>query len=141
MFNEIINELLAQEISKILSENGLYIFNTKDDKKIKGGSSYERTKVLISVFYDRYKKEIIESRKGNIQVLFDAVGKENFESLNHLFYEFNESFPEFTYYQLYRDLNAGKETELTNKLKEIIAKRDAILQKMEEHYQMKKIQL
>ena len=36
LFNEIINELIAQEISEIMSQMGIYVFNTKEDKKIVG---------------------------------------------------------------------------------------------------------
>ena len=62
--NEIINELIAQEISQIMSESGQYIFNTKEDKKITGGTSYEKTKFLVKNFY-RYLIEILLSYRYN----------------------------------------------------------------------------
>lgn len=134
LFNEIINELISQEICEILSQSDIYIFNTKENKKIKGGTSYERTVFIVKKFYETYKKEIIESRKnGKITLLFDVVGKENFEDFNQLFHEYYENFNEFEIHQAYKDLEKGIETEKTRKLKEIYYKRDQILTKMEEH--------
>jgi len=141
LFNEIINELIAQEISEIMSQSEQYIFNTKEDKKIKGGTSYESTKILVSQFYDTYKKEIIDSRKnGNIEVIFNAVGKENFEELNKLFYEYQEYFNiGLGMLQVYEDLQNNVETELTKKFKDLVEKRNDILIKMEEYYKSKEI--
>ena len=138
-FNEIINELIAQEISEIMSQYRQYIFNTKEDKKITGGTSYERTKFLVKNFYETYKKEILESRKdGNIEIIYNAVGKENFEELNQLFHEYNEHFNiGFGMLQVYEDLENNVKTELTQKFKELVARRNNILAKMEEHNKTK----
>lgn len=138
LFNEIINELIAQEISEILSQSNIYIFNNKENKKIAGGTGYERTKFLVKEFYETYKKEIIESRKnGNLSIIFETVGKENFESLNQLFHEFHENFKEFEYYRVINDLTKKVENEKTNKLKEIHLKKKKILEQMEEYNQKK----
>ena len=41
----------------------------KEDKKITGSTSYERTRFLVKNFYETYKKEILESRKyGNLEM-------------------------------------------------------------------------
>jgi len=142
LFNEIINEIIAQEISEILSQSGIYIFNTKENKKIKGGTSYERTMFLVKKFYETYKKEIIESRKnGDVSILFDTIGQENFEDLNQLFHEYLDNFNEFEIYTVYQDLKNGKETEKTRKLKEITLKRDTILSKMEEQNHKRKVSI
>lgn len=139
LFNEIINELIAQEISQILTDNNFYLFNTKDDKKITGGTSYEGTKFLVKDFFEIYKKEIIESRKnGDITILYNYLGKENIEALNELFHEFNDSFGNLNErYQMYMDLKAKKETKATKKFQSIIKKREQILLSMEEYYQSK----
>lgn len=135
LFNEIINELIAQEISTIISDAGIYIFNTKEDKKITGGTSYENTRFLVKNFYETYKKEILESRKyGNLEIIYNAVGKENFEELNQLFYEYNEHFNiGLGMLKVYEDLENNVETELTKKFKDLVARRNNILAKMEEH--------
>lgn len=140
LLNEIINELIAQEISEILSQNDIYIFNTKEDKKIKGGTGYEKTLFLVRDFYENYKREIIESRKsGDMSKLFAAIGKENFESLNQLFHEFNDHFSGFKIYKVYEDIQKGIETEQIKIFKELITKRNKILKQMEEHNQQRKI--
>lgn len=138
LFNEIINELISQEITQILFESNGYIFNTKEDAKIKGGTSYENTMFLIKEFYNTYKKEIIESRRtGDMTELFNAVGKENFEALNKLFHEFYESFPGMSFYSVIQSINKKEETEQTKKFYELVEKRNKVLKSMEEHNQNK----
>ena len=142
LFNEIINELIAQEISEILSQSGVYIFNTKENKKIKGGTSYESTMFIVREFYDTYKDVIIESRKnGNIHTLFEVVGKENVEALNQLFHEYHENFNGFIRLQVYEDLKNGVETEKTKKLKDIVERKNIIIAQMEEHSKKRKSSL
>lgn len=134
LFSEIINELIAQEITALMHSNDIYIFNNKENAKDKGGTSYENTVFLIKDFYETYKKEIIESRKnGNIQILFDKVGEENFNSLNQLFHEYYKNFSGMLVYSLFDDLQANKDTELTRKYYELISKRDEILKSMNEY--------
>lgn len=134
LFNEIINELIAQEISEILSQSGVCIFNFKEQKRIKGGTSYERTMFIAREFYNKYKELIIESRKnGDMTKLFEVIGKENFEELNQLFGIFYEHFGNKIMLQVYEDLKNNVETEETKKIKEIMSKRDEIIKRMEEH--------
>ena len=140
LFSEIINELIAQEITSNMHSNGIYIFNDETNAKIKGGTSYEHTLFLAKEFYDTYKEEILQSRKsGNIQVLFDRVGKENFEELNKLFHEFYFMFGGFAYYSLIDDLKSKKETKLTEKFFELQTRRDEILANMNEFSNSKSI--
>lgn len=133
LFNEIVNELIAQEITKNMHSRGIYIFNDEDSSKIEGGTSYEYMLFLVKEFYDTYKKEIFQSRKsGDMQVLFGKVGKENFEALNKLFNEFYSLFGGVAYYSLIDDLNLKKETILTKKYFELNTKKDEILVNMNE---------
>ena len=140
LFNEIINELISQEISQIMTDMDIYVFNNKNDKKIKHGTSYERMTFLVYDFYETYKKEIIASRKNNnISIIFNAVGKENFEELNNLFHEFNEHFSVLsTYYEMLKNYKNSIETEETIIFKRILEKEENILQKMRE-YNMKNV--
>lgn len=139
LFSEIINELIAQEISEILTQKGIYIFNTRENKKIKGATEYEKTKFLVLEFYETYKKEILEARKtGNIEILYDAVGKENLEELNQLFHEYYDNFyviGPFAMLKVYEDLQNNIDTPETIKYKELKSRRDVILANMKEHYQ------
>lgn len=134
LFNEIINEIIAQDITTILHNSGNYIFNTKDNAKIKGGTSYEHTFFLVRDFYQNYKKEILETRKTrDMQPLFDVIGKENFDALNNLFHVFYENFNGMKIYSVVQDLNNKKENEDTLKFKQLILDRDNILTSMNEY--------
>ena len=138
LFNEIINELISQEITEILFASDGYIFNTKENAKIKYGTSYENSGFLVREFYNTYKKEIIESRKtGDMTKLFDVIGKENFESLNKLFHEFYEAFPGMAFYSVIQSINNKEETEQTKKFYNIVAKRNEIIKSMETYKQKK----
>lgn len=131
LFSEIINELIAQEITEKMHSNDIYLLNTKEDTKIKGGSSYENFISLVREFYNVYKEEIIESRRNNnIQIIFDKVGKENFDKLNELFHEFYNHFSGWEYYNLSTDIHNKKNTERVRKYVDIINARDEILKNM-----------
>jgi len=134
LFNEIINELISQEITGVLFKLDGYVFNNSDNALISGGTGYEDTVFLVKQFYQRYKKEIIESRKnGNIELLFNAVGKENFEALNELFGIFNEHFSGYGFNSLIENLSNGIENEQTQLFQKIKNRRDKILIAMEEY--------
>jgi len=131
IFNEIINELISQEISEILNSLGIYIFNTKENTKIKGSSFYESTLFLVQEFYDLYKKEIIASRKNkNMEVLFDKVGRKNFEELNNLFQIFSEYFNVDNIGELQDDLVNNRNTEKTKIYNKLLDLKDKIMEKM-----------
>ena len=136
LFNEIINEKIAQEISEMMFQKGVSVFNELSESNYKNTTSYENTNYLVNDFFKMYKQEILESRRdGNIHVILDAVGKENFDELNSLFTIHNKNFGGFSYYDLLRDLRDKKETERVKLFNELIAKRDEILTKMQEHYE------
>lgn len=131
LFNEIINELIAQEITTMMHSNGIYLLSDKEKAKIKYGTSYEKNKVIVSEFYETYKEEIIESRlTGDMEVLYNKVGKENIIKLNELVNQFSNSFPEFTFYRLNIELQEKQDTENTRKFYELIEKRNIILDTM-----------
>ena len=137
LFNEIINEKIAQEISKLMEENEIYIFNEKGNKKYKHTTSYEHSNFIVDEFYNEFKDKIIESRRnGNINIIWDEVGKENFESLNELFEIYYENFQEFKYYKLLDSLQKKEETELTKIFYDIVEKKNRILEKMRIHKEM-----
>ena len=107
------------------------MFDRKDDARIRNTTSYEHTFFIVKHFYERYKEKILESRRnGNIDVIWEEVGKENFYKLNELFEIFDEHFSGMRVYALYDDLNNERDTELTRIYNEIIVKRNEILVKM-----------
>lgn len=141
LFNEIINELISQEITEILFNNNNYIFNTKETADYKG-SNYELTRFLVEDFYETYKKEILESRKnGNINIIYETVGKENFDALNELFNVFYNTFPEDTIFDVYEAKEKGIETSKTKLYDDLFIKRDEILSNMKKYNNQKRRKL
>lgn len=135
LFNEIINEKIAQDISLMMEKSGLKVLGETKDGNYKNTTSYEYTNYLVSDFFEKYKKEILQSRRdNNIQVIYDAVGKENFDDLNELFRIHNEHFAGFGFYGLLDDLDKKKDTERTKIYYELINRRNEILEKMDKHY-------
>ena len=131
LFNEIINELIAQDISKIMINNNMFVFNDKDNVKYMQNTSYERTAFLIRDFYNEFFSDIIKSRKnGNIQVIYDKVGKENFDELNELFHDFYKNFKGNKYYKLMNSLQNKEKNIDTEVFYKIIEKRNQILNNM-----------
>ena len=134
LFNEIINELIAQEIYEKMLEKDRHVFDTKETAKVKNTTSYESTFFLVKDFFQEFRKEILESRKnGQIEIIWNKVGKENFDELNELFNIFNENFQGFKYYNLLKSLKENQDTKQTRLFKELVARRDQILDKMRKY--------
>ena len=133
-FNEIVNEFIAQQITALMHEKGVYIFSDPKTAKEKGGSGYECTAFIAKDFFDEYYDTIIASRRdNNMQLIVDKVGEENFEELNSLFKEYHELFPGVYSFYLHTDLEDGKDTALTRKYNLLVEKRDKILDNMREY--------
>ena len=134
LFSEIINELIAQEICEILQQEKKHVFDTEENAKIRHTTSYEHTFFLVRDFFQEFKKEIIESRSnGNIEVIWNKVGKENFDELNELFHVFFEHFQGFKVYSLMQSLKNKEDTQQTRIYYDLVEKRDKILEKMRKH--------
>ena len=134
LFNEIINELIAQEISEIMAKKNKHVFNSEYTAKIKHGTSYEHTFFLVKGFYAEYKDKIIESRKnGNIEIIWNEVGKENFDELNSLFAIFYEHFSGMKIYSVLTDLKNNVDNEKTRIYKNLIIRSNEILEKMKNY--------
>ena len=134
LFNEVINELIAQEIYTKALEKDVHIFDNKETAKVKNLTSYEDTLFLVKEFYQDFKNEIIESRSnGNIEAIWNKVGKENFDALNDLFAKFNENFQGYAVYHLRSDLRNNADTENTRIYNDLVKQKDAILERMRNH--------
>ena len=134
LFNEIINELIAQEISKMMVEDHQFVFDSEEKVTYKRTTSYENTFFIVKDFFQEFKKEIIESRSnGNIQIIWNKVGKENFDELNELFHIFYEHFDGFKYYDLAQAIQNNEDTPQTRIYFDIMDKRDKILEKMRKY--------
>ncbi len=135
LFNEITNELIAQEIATILQNSGHTIFNAPGTGKIKGRTGYESTRYLIQDFFDEYRDDIIASRRnGNTIRIKQAVGENNFENLNTLFHEHNEKFQGFEIYRMYDDFEAKKDTPRTQAFHSLVSKRNEVLKSMQDYH-------
>lgn len=140
LFSEIINELIARDISKMMHEENIYIFDEENNSRYTGTTSYEHSTFLVSDFFNEFKEAIIKSRSnGNIEAIYDEVGKENFDALNGLFKKYNEHFNGMKVYNLYQTLEEGKENEQTRVYEELNRERDNILEKMREYRNNKNI--
>ena len=76
----------------------------------------------------------MESRKdGRIHIIWDRVGKENFDALNDLFQIFHKKFPEKEFRRLNTELSNKEETERTKLFREIVEQKIEILKRMEKY--------
>lgn len=114
-----------------MASNNIFVFNDRDNTEYKGSTSYEQTNFLINEFYHEFFDDIIASRKnGNIQIIFDRVGKENFDSLNRLFNVFRKNFKGNKYYKLMSSVKNNEKKPDTKLFYEIIEKKNEILNSM-----------
>ena len=117
-----------------MHDKGNYIL---DNKRSNNTSSYMGVRFLVEKFYQEYKDIIIASRtNGNIDYLFQRIGKENFEAMNDLVNAFYKKFGFGINGQVaVVDYYHGKPNEHSETIKEFIAKRDAIMGNMSMYYQ------
>ena len=131
MLSEVIDEMIAQEICTIMHKKGKFFFGDSQTSLNTSRSSYSFLFCLAKDFYFEFKNAIIASRKnGNIQAIYDAVGKDNFEELNLLCYDYEMYFSGMKVYSLYNALEKSIDNDLTRFHKECLRKRDEILKKM-----------
>lgn len=137
LFNEIINEKIIQEILKMMQRNQTYIFGNQESFQIEGTTSYEHTDFLVDDFFEEFRDDILASRQnGNIDIIFNSVGKDNFDALNDLISIFYENFNGFKIYDLYKELNSKLDTPSTRIFYDLIDKRNKILADMKEYNQL-----
>ncbi len=131
-FSENINQLIAMEITTMMHNDGVYIFDNPKSSKIQGGTSYEYFNSFTLDFYTTFKEIIKESRKSNnLEVLYETVGKESFEELNRIINEYNSLPIE----QIIFSIARNEVNELTIKRDELIARAKEIFEKMLENSQ------
>ena len=135
LLNEAINELISQEICFLMEKNDLFVFSSKNSFSYQRETSYDNLFFLVQDFFQEFKEEILKSRRNaNIDIIFQAVGKENFEQLALLCTSFYKRFPGSKINSLLSSLSNGIMDEDTQFYLECIEKRDTILQSMREHY-------
>lgn len=128
LFSENMHQNLAIEVTEDLISRGVSILDNDEEQKIRGGASYEKFNWVTHIFYDKFKKAIIEARmSGDTDKLKSIVGERNFERLNELVNEY-ESLP---YFQMMSAVVNGKENDLTKRRNEIRTEADLIVSNME----------
>ena len=136
LFNEIINELIAQGICELMHNDGVTVFDEPGNSRYKHTTSYEHYLVLVKDFFAEFKEPILESRRNrNIEVIFNEVGKENFDELNSLIIEFYEHFKEMKIYKLLSALKKNEDNEMTRIYYDLLARRDKVLENMRTYKQ------
>lgn len=130
----IINELLAQSVSKVMVENNIGVFTSPDKAKYMGGTSYENYRFLVQDFFEEYYETIIICRKkGDMTSLFQKVGQENFDKLNDLINLFNQRFPSVSFLSVRISLYEKKDNEDTRDYYKFVDERNEILESMREY--------
>ena len=132
LMSEYINDRIAEDIRTIMQQKGQYIFIPNENKS---GSSYRYVDFILENFYQTFKSIIIESRShGNIQYIFDKLGRENFEALNNLVNKYYELFAfTLTGRMAVVDYYNNEPNENKEKIVELMSQRDIIIEQMKEH--------
>lgn len=124
-FNEIINHMIAMEITKKMHEDGVYLFGHPKMARIENGTEYEHSRILVDKFFNKYKEIILKSRMGkSLQPIEEAFGRDNFNRLNEIVNEFSE----LPTTDLIASFLAKKETEHTRKKEELVAESQRLLE-------------
>jgi len=125
--SEVVNQLIAMEIATKMHESGVYLFNTPENAKIKGGTSYEQQRIFIEKFWITFKKTIMKSRVlNNLNELFEIVGKENFDRINSIVTKYRK----LPYYQMMDDIINKRTTSLTIRRQELFNEANKICDEM-----------
>lgn len=118
-----------------MEKNDLFVFSSKNSFSYQRETSYDNLFFLVQDFFQEIKEEILKSRRNaNIDIIFQAVGKENFDQLALLCTSFYKRFPGSKINSLLSSLSNGIMDEDTQFYLECIEKRDTIFQNMREHY-------
>lgn len=135
LISEFVNDRLSEEITTLMHSQGNYIFDISNKSK----SDYQQVKLLLEPFYQKFKEILIKSRShGNIDYLFEQIGKENFDELADLTNKFFDAF-KFKLDVLKHYIERKKKNEDTTLFYEMMNKRDEIISKMEEHLHKKSL--
>lgn len=129
-FSETVNQDIAMGITKMMHDDGFYIFDNPKYSKIKGSTEYEHNNVIVGDFYNMYRQEIIDSRVSNsLLPLTSIVGEDNFERLNATVNEFC-SLP---FLNVMMDIRNNKDTPLRNKGLDLINTSSEIITSMQSY--------
>lgn len=132
--NEVLTDFFAIEVCENLHKKGIYLLDDKlrtltDLSKF---NTSDRLKNKLRRFFIRYRKHIIEaSFKGDLSLLTDYIGEDNFEELNdiidHIDYLIGKG--------LIDKLNQNQEDEMVNDYRELCLRLRAVYRRMDQTYE------
>lgn len=140
LFNETINEIIADEITKLMHDKGIFLFTDPNyqNKKEEAFSVYNYSKPFTEGFFNEFKKDIIRARMtGNRVSLYKIIDEENFDELNDLINEFYLCFEVLKnntrIKKALEDLEEGNTTEDSIMYQKFLNRSASILEKMKTH--------
>ncbi len=129
-FSEVMNQVIAMEVTEAMHRDGVYLFDNPNTSKIQGGTSYEQQRNFIRVFWEKFRKDIIRARvSNNLNSLYHVVGKENFDKLNKIINEYST----LPYFEMMDDVVNNRVTELTKKRMNLLNDTMDTCERMIEH--------
>ena len=139
LLKEYVNDRIAQEITDIMHEQGNYIL---ENRRSNDTSSYITMSFLLEDFYSEFKEIVIKSRSnGNIDYLYERLGKDNFEALNDLTNKFYKEYGLGAHAgSAIKDYNGNRSTCDATNIKRYIYEKDKILNEMRIHLQNKEVE-
>lgn len=127
VFSENINHLIAMEITTLMHNDSVYLFDNPNISKITGATFFERLNCLTYKFYTTFKEILKIARTSNsLEPLFEIVGRENFEKFNKIINEYI-SLPLDT---ISISLSNGETNDLTKKREELLAQAEEVYNNM-----------
>lgn len=131
--NENITDIFASQATRMLHKKGIYMLEpsslTRNNTMDANTSSI--TKKMLIPFLKDYKEEIIRARlTGDLESLFNIIGRDNFEELNDCinkvdYYVFEKG--------LEKSLEKKRDNEVTKEYKQELQRLDRIFSNMKEH--------
>ena len=129
--NETITDIFSVEATRILHSRGIYISEPQEltNEDILDCNTSIILKKLLMPFVEKYKEKIVSARiTGNIQSLFNIMGRDNFESLNDCINKIDYLITQ----GLEKDLKSGKnDSELVKEYNKQKSRIEEIYRNME----------
>ena len=110
--SEIVNEYVSQDISRLMHDNGIFLFSSKEKAKNTSRSGYETQMGRFAIdFYEQFKDIIIEARKKHdLSILTNVIGEKNFVAYNKLLDAISQRYPGTEIYKPFHDIKSGNTT-------------------------------
>lgn len=137
LLSENLHQYLSGVVTSRLHNQGVYLIDDEKASTVYGYTSYEQMNVITKSFVLAFAAELAKAMiSQDMEYVYNIFGKENLEELNSTI----EEYRRLPYLSLMQNLFDKKDTELTRKRTELIAKSESIVVEMEkkraENYQI-----